>query len=71
MWQKLPVDMAVRLKSWAASRGGLPEVAGHAHSGSGSNSIGGGGGGGAIDSASGPVLNALRRPPQPPPMASA
>lgn len=51
VWQKLPVDMAVKLKSWAASRGGLPEVAGHAHSGSGSNSIGGGGGlGGGVDS---------------------
>jgi hypothetical protein len=72
VWQRLPTDMAVRLKSWAASRGGLPEVGGHAHSGSGSNSIGGGGGGGlgAVDShAVGP--NTLRRPPQPPPMASA
>jgi hypothetical protein len=71
VWQKLPTDMAVRLKSWAVSRGGLPEVAGHAHSGSGSNSLGGGGGGGGgggVDSlgggggVSGPSPNTLRRP---------
>jgi hypothetical protein len=69
VWNKLPSDMAVKLKSWAASKGTLPEVAGHAHSGSGSNIIGGGGGiGGGVD---GPSPNTLRRPPQPLPMASA
>jgi len=76
VWQNLPTDMAVRLKSWAASRGVLPELAaGHAHSDSGSNSISVGGGiGGGVNShggASNPSPNTQRRPPQPPAMASA
>jgi hypothetical protein len=70
VWQKLPTEMAVRLKSWATSRGSLPEVAaGHAHSNSGSNSVGGTAN--SHGGASSPSPNTLRRPPQPPAMASA